>query len=316
MHACRAAVVAAVVVLVAALAPATAVAGDTTNPWLDRPVLHIAHQGGEREAPSNTLYALRTAVDKGADMLEIDVHAAADGELVVVHDDTVDRTTDGSGRVDDLTVEELKELDAAHWFAEGCGACPDADDHPYRGYATGDRPIPDDLNAEPNDFTIPTLREVLHRFPDQLINIEIKATVPDTTPYERELAALLDEFDRADDTIVASFSDTAMALFAKQRSAVSTAPGLLQIGTFVLAAQGPLPGVRLPGHHALQVPIAYEGIPIVSADFVADAHANGLAVHVWTISDPDEMRRLLDIGVDGIMTDRPSVLAEVLAEYD
>lgn len=186
------------------------------NPWLERRILNIAHQGGEIEAPSNTLYSLKTAQAKGSDVLEIDVHATADRELVVIHDSTVDRTTNGSGRVDAMSVEEIKKLDAAHWFVPGCGTCHDEPDPAYelRGYATGEKKLNGQMkDFEPNDFTVPTLREVLETFPNEFINIEIKATAPDTTPYEDILADLLAEFGRTSDTIVVSFLDHAIEKF-------------------------------------------------------------------------------------------------------
>jgi glycerophosphoryl diester phosphodiesterase len=287
------------------------------NPWLERRVLHIAHQGGEIEAPSNTLYALKTAKEKGADVLEVDVHATADRELVVIHDDTVDRTTNGSGRVDQLTLEELKALDAAHHFVPGCGTCHGRDPSEYtlRGYATGERELPPELaEFEPEDFTIPTLREVLETFPRDFVNIEIKATVPQTLPYERELAELLAEFGRTDDTIVVSFLDHATEAFKLHAPLVHTAVGTGQAGAFWAGAQGPLPGAPNPRYEALQVPVELNGIPVVTPEFVERAHANGLAVHVWTINDRPTMEWLIDIGVDGVMTDRPTLLEQVLGE--
>lgn len=284
------------------------------NPWTERRVLHIAHQGGELEAPSETLFALKTALEKGADVLEVDVHATADRELVVLHDATVDRTTNGEGRVDAMTLVGIKALDAAYWFVPGLNAARDQppDAYIHRGIATGDAPPPDGFT--PNDFTIPTLREVLETFPDILINIEIKATAPDTLPYEHLLADLLEAFDRGDDTIVVSFLDHATELFrAHNGGIVDTAVGTGEAALFWATAQGPGPGS--PSHHqALQVPIVFNGIPVVDEDFVARAHANGLAVHVWTVDDPDEMRWLIEIGVDGIMTASPTVLEQVLQE--
>src|SRR5918999_3789878 len=153
------------------------------NPWLERRVLNMAHQGGEIEAPSNTLFAFKTAKEKGADVLELDVHATADRELVVIHDATVDRTTNGTGRIDSMTLEQVKALDAAYWFVPDCGTCHGRpnDAYAYRGFATGARPMTRQL-AEfgPGDFKIPTLREVLEAFPRDFINIEIKATAPET----------------------------------------------------------------------------------------------------------------------------------------
>jgi glycerophosphoryl diester phosphodiesterase len=287
------------------------------NPWLERRVLNIAHQGGEIEAPSNTLYALKTARAKGSEVLEIDVHATKDGEIVVIHDTTVNRTTNGTGRVDALTLEEIKRLDAAHWFVPDCGTCRTrpAEQYTLRGLATGDAPMPEELEGfEPNDFTIPTLREVLETFPDDLINIEIKNTAPDTAPYEEALADLLAEFGRTDDTIVVSFLDNALELFKLHAPEVHTATATGQAAVFWASAQGPAPGLPNPRHKALQVPIQLNGIPVVNQDFVRRAQANGLAVHVWTINRREDMEWLLDLGVDGIMTDRPTLLEQVLVE--
>jgi glycerophosphoryl diester phosphodiesterase len=287
------------------------------NPWTERRILNIAHQGGEIEAPSNTLYALKTAKDKGADVLEIDVHATADGELVVIHDDTVDRTTDGTGRVDALTLEQVKQLDAAHWFVPGCGTCHGEAEAAYalRGYATGERKLKGKLRGYvPNDFTVPTLREVLQTFPDDFVNIEIKATAPQTAPYEQALASLLAEFGRTDDTIVVSFLDHAVEAFKVHAPDVHTATATGETALFWASAQGPLPGAPNPRYQALQVPMELNGIPVVTPEFVERAHANGLAVHVWTINDRTQMEALVAMGVDGIMTDRPTLLAEVLDE--
>ena len=309
----------AAVVLVLPLR-SVAVADDSdASAWLERRVLNIAHQGGEIEAPSNTLFAFKTAKEKGSDVLELDVHATADGELVVIHDATVDRTTNGEGRVDEMTVEEIKKLDAAHWFVPGCGTCAEKSEslYSYRGYATGERSIPRDLRRfEPNDFKIPTLREVLETFPKDLINIEIKATAPETTPYEEKLAALLKEFGRTDDTIVVSFLDHAVEMFKTFAPEVHTATGTGETGLFWASTQGPLPGTPSVRHQALQVPIVFNGVTVVTEEFVTEAHANGLAVHVWTINDPEEMHSLIEMGVDGIMTDRPAVLEKILGEHD
>lgn len=284
------------------------------NPWLARRVLNIAHQGGEDEAPSDTLFALKTAVAKGADMLEIDVHAAADGEIVVLHDPTVDRTTNGSGRVDDMTLAEIQTLDAAYWFVPGLGTVHNRPvaEYVYRGMATG--AVPPEPGFGPRDFTIPSLREVLATFPDVPINIEIKNTAPDTAPYERTIAALLAEFGRSDDVIVVSFLDQAIEQFKLWAPRVHTATATGQAAAFWASAQGPGPGSPNPRYVALQVPLTFQGVTVVTEDFVRDAHARGLAVHVWTIDDREQMEWLIDIGVDGIMTNLPTLLQQVLVE--
>lgn len=282
--------------------------------WMERRPLHIAHQGGENEVPSATMYALKTAIRKGADMLEVDVHVTADGELVVLHDTTVDRTTSGTGAVQDLPLAEIQKLDAAHWFVPGRNAVHDAaaGDYVLRGIRTGGKAPPP--GCTPDDFRVPTLREVLTEFPDVLMNIEIKNGPPQGTGYEEKLAAMLAEFGRGDDVIVASFIDSWTETFRAYNMDVSTSTGTGQTAVFKATTMELGPGSPTLLHDALQVPIEFEGVEVVNADFVADAHANGLAVHVWTIDDAATMHQLLDWGVDGIMTAEPTVLEQVLQE--
>lgn len=296
--------------LLAVAAPASA---QRANPWLGTGVLNIAHQGGELEAPSDTLYALKTAIAKGADMLELDVHLSADGQIVVIHDATVDATTNGTGSVEEMTVAEMKALDAAHWFVPGARTPHDrpAEAYPLRGIATGAKAPPEGYVA--NDFTIPTLEEVLKAFPDTRINIELKPTQRQTGAIERAAAALLAKYDRTDDVIVVSFTDNSTLLFKALAPEVHTATGTAQAALFWASHIGPLPGLPNPLNVALQVPMSL-GVPVMSEDFVDDAHANGLAVHVWTIDDEATMRQLIAWGVDGIMTDAPTLLERVLAE--
>jgi glycerophosphoryl diester phosphodiesterase len=282
------------------------------NPWLERRPLNIAHQGGEIEAPSNTLYAFKTALRKGADVLETDVHLTADGQVVAIHDETVDRTTNGTGSVEDKSVAQLKALDAAYWFVPGEGTTHEADRHDYvfRGVATRTRRPPRGFGA--NDFTIPTLEELLKTFPHTFINLELKPTARMTGRLEAEVARLLEKYGRTDDVIVVSFIDQSVEVFKALAPDVDTAAPTGQVAAFWASSQGPGTGTPNPQHVALQVPVFFQGIRVVSADFIADAHANRLAVHVWTINDPHEMSGLLAIGADGVMTDRPTVLERIL----
>jgi glycerophosphoryl diester phosphodiesterase len=282
--------------------------------WLERHPLNIAHQGGENEVPSATMYALKTAIRKGADMLELDVHVTSDGELVVLHDTTVDRTTEGSGAVQDMPLAEIQALDAAYWFVPGRNAVHDAQpgDYLLRGIRTGGKAPPPGCTSD--DFRIPTLREVLTEFPGVMMNIEIKNGPPQGTGYEQDLAAMLSEFGRGDDTIIASFVDTWTETFRAYNMDVSTSTGTGQTGVFKGTSLAVAPGAPTLMHEAFQVPLEFEGVPVVDADFVRDAHGNGMAVHVWTIDDAETMRMLLDLGVDGIMTAEPTVLEQVLQE--
>ena len=304
------------IVFVLAAAPAASAQLASDNPWLERRPLNIAHQGGEIEAASDTLYAFKTAAQKGADVIETDVHLTADERVVVLHDDTVDRTTNGTGSVEQMTLEQVKQLDAAHWFVEGEGTVHDpsrpAADFTWRGVATGERLPP--AGFESNDFKIPTLDEVLNAFPNTYLNIELKPTLAMTGRLEAAVAELLRAHRRSDDVIVVSFNDHSVASFKTFAPEVDTAPGTGQAAAFWSSSQGPAPGTPNPQHVALQVPEKFEAATVVSPDFVADAHANNLAVHVWTVNDAADMRRLLAWGVDGIMTDRPTLLEQVLAE--
>jgi glycerophosphoryl diester phosphodiesterase len=278
----------------------------------DRRPLNIAHRGGALEFPENTLFAYKQALAAGSHMLEMDLYETADGELVVIHDATVDRTTNGSGSVSSLTLAQLQALDAAHCYVPGAGSdcAHPGGEFPLRGIATGARSAPPGYTAE--DFRIPTLRRILEVFPRTLINIELKPDLGSTGSYEGKLAALLEEFGRGDDVIVASFQDWNSAIFKLAAPAVATAVPTGQVALNLLLGLGPLPGLTL-GHAAFQVPMAL-GIPVVTQDFVDDAHRHGLAVHVWTINDCPTMAALLHLGVDGIMTDAPSMLAQLLRQ--
>ncbi|HUZ09928.1 MAG TPA: glycerophosphodiester phosphodiesterase [Acidimicrobiales bacterium] len=272
------------------------------NPWLQRRVVAYAHQGGAWESPSSTLFAIGRALAAGATAIELDVHATADGELVVCHDATVDRTTDGTGAIADLTLARLRELDNAYWFMPGADATAGGarDDYPYRGRAPDDR-----------DFGIATLREVLERFPGVVLNLDIKRTAPLVAPYESALADLLALFDRTDDVIVASFLDAASDAFAARAPGVHTSAGAVATTAFWQAVQA---GTEPPATRsvALQVPERQGDLVVVDDRFVQAAHRRGLAVHVWTANDTASMQRLLELGVDGIMTDVPSRLVPVL----
>ena len=282
------------------------------NPWLERRPLNIAHQGGEIEAPSDTLYAFKRAERLGADVMEMDVHLTADGEVVALHDETVDRTTSGTGSVEDMTLAQAKRLDAAHWFVPGIGTTHDepAEAYTLRGVATGARRPPRRYSA--NDFTIPTLREMLDEFPDRLLNIELKPTQRQTGKLELAVADLLEEYGRTDDVIVVSFLDHSLELFKAIAPDVHTATATGNAAAFFATSQGPLPGAPNPRYVALQVPQVFNGVQVLSEDFIADAHANGFAVHPWTINDTAEMETLLDMGADGIMTDRPTELERII----
>lgn len=271
---------------------------------MERRVLNWAHQGGAREGPSSTLWAMRRALAAGAHAIELDVHATADGHVVVCHDPTVDRTTDGRGAIADLTLEEVQALDNAYWWVPGEVVAPGLPDseYPLRGQAVDDPSL-----------RIPTLDSVLEEFPGVFFNLDIKQTAPAVTAYEQKVADVLARHGRTDDVIVASFLDEATDAFCRIAPDACVSFGMNGTRDFFGAVrEGATPAVT--PHVALQVPPTVGDIELVTPEFVEAAHRHGIAVHVWTIDDAEEMRRLVAMGVDGVMTDQPSVLATVLDE--
>lgn len=265
----------------------------TGNPWVGRRVFGWAHQGGAKEGPPNTLWAMRRAREAGAHGLEVDVHRTADGVLVVAHDDELRRMTGAPGRIATSTLEELRGLDAAHnWQPEP------GEEFPLRH--TGPGPVDPELR-------IPTLEEVLDAFPGVPFTIEIKqraAAAP--------LAELLERIDRPD-VIVVSIRPAAMSIFRRRAPSVPIAPGPVALVLFWLFSRIGI-GLPLRGCVAVQVPLRLWAKRVTDRRLVRAAHRRHLAVHVWTLDEPAEMRAAVELGADGIMTDRPTVLAGVLAE--
>ncbi|WP_346117338.1 glycerophosphodiester phosphodiesterase [Micromonospora coerulea] len=315
---------ASLTVLALAAAPGSpAQAGDTSqpggssNPWLDTRFLHIAHQGGESEAPSNTMYAYRRAVVGGADMLELDVHSTADDVLVAIHDATADRTTNGTGSIRDMTYREVRRLDAAYNFVPGRNALPGLppESYPLRGIRTHDRTPPRGYQA--NDFSIPSLHQVLTTFRDVPISIEIKGTNDaDTESFlhnARLLATLLKQTHRTQNMIVTSFNDLSVAEFHRLAPEVALAPGMAGLTNYFLAGVPPIDGTV-----ALQVPVQFQGIPVATPAFIARAHADGYAVHVWfsgtAPEDEPTYNALIDACADGLMSSWPTLLERILNE--
>ena len=277
----------------------------TENPWLERRVIAYAHQGGAREAPSSTLWAISRAVSLGAPAIELDVHATSDRQLVVCHDATLHRTTNGCGEIAHHSLAELAELDNAYWFVEGEEVVHDrpVEQYALRGRAPGDR-----------RFGVASLAEVLETFPGVVLNLDIKQTAPEVEPYEQLLAELLRAHERRDDVIVASFNDAATDAFSASAPEIPTSAGTSATAAFYYAARSGAPAPESATRHvALQVPANHGDITVVDEQFVEAAHRAGLAVHVWTIDEAAEMERLLELGVDGLITDRPSVLVPMLA---
>jgi glycerophosphoryl diester phosphodiesterase len=312
-------VIRALLAVVALLVVAAPGAGAATNPWIEKTPLDIAHQGGEDEFPSNTMYAFKRSLQVGADMLELDVGVTRDGQVVVMHDTTVDRTTNGHGTVASLTFKQLRRLDAAYWFSGASNAY--RHDRPrsayrLRGVATGRRKPPKGFTAA--DFRVPTLTEVLRAFPHTPINVEIKGrtkaeAVAEYLTNADALARTL-RSTRRRDVIVVSFKQEAVDRFHQLVPALPVAPGIGGAANWLLGGKSPGDGVV-----AFQLPITYQlggqTLQITTKDNVARAHSEGYAWHTWLSDDgesPAIWGSLLDMGVDGVMTAKPKAFAALL----
>jgi glycerophosphoryl diester phosphodiesterase len=309
----------ALLAVVALLVVAPAAAEAATNPWIEKTPLDIAHQGGEDEFPSNTMYAFKRSLQVGADMLELDVGVTRDGQVVVMHDTTVDRTTNGHGTVASFTLKQLRRLDAAYWFSGGANAYRhDRARTAYRlrGVATGRRRPPKGFTAA--DFRVPTLSEVLRAFPHTPINVEIKGrtkteALPEYLTNADALARTLKSTKRRD-VIVVSFKQEAVDRFHQLVPALPVAPGIGGAANWLLGGKSPGDGVV-----AFQLPITYQlggqTLQITTKDNVARAHNEGYAWHTWLSDDgesPTIWGSLLDMGVDGVMTAKPKEFAALL----
>jgi glycerophosphoryl diester phosphodiesterase len=307
----------ALAVVLALGVPCTA--GAASNPWLGQRVLNFAHQGGEDELPSNTMYALRTSLRQGADALELDVGATKDGRLLVMHDNAVNRTTNGTGSISDMTLAQVRSLDAAYWFVPGRNAVHGlrASRYPLRGVRTGTRRPPEGFARD--DFRIPTLDEVLRAFRHTPINVEIKGRDgSDLAVYLRtaELLGRLLAPTKRSDVIVTSFEQKAIDRFHELAPRIPLAPGIAGAANFILSNGSPGPNVV-----AFQVPITFQvgatKLEITTPDFVRRAHEAGYAVHVWLSNDTEDAatyRRLLAMCVDGIMAATPNRLEALLEQ--
>ncbi|HUW01093.1 MAG TPA: glycerophosphodiester phosphodiesterase [Acidimicrobiales bacterium] len=243
-----------------------------TKPFLDhRSPIPFAHRGGASAAPENTLAAFQYAVDEGYTYVETDVHATADGVLIAFHDDRLDRVTDRTGLIAELSWREVREA-----------------------RVDGSEPIP-------------LFEELLTTWPDLRVNVDPKA--------DRSVEPLIEVIGRTgalDRVCVGAFSDRRIDRIRDALGGdLCTGMGPRQVAKLAAAATG-VPFLGRFRSDCAQVPVKQGPLPLVTRRFIETAHDHGVAVHVWTIDDAPEMERLLDLGVDGIMTDRPSVLREVL----
>ncbi|MBM4313208.1 MAG: glycerophosphodiester phosphodiesterase [Deltaproteobacteria bacterium] len=242
------------------------------------PVFVTAHRGFSGKAPENTLAAFREAIDAGCDMVELDVHLSRDNRVVVIHDDTLERTTSGRGHVADRTYAELKQLDAGSWFESR-------------------------FSGEP----IPALTEVLSLARGRiLVNIELKKgkyspytmeALADLTLREVEIAGMLDQ------VLFSSFEPSAIDRIREKNPLLPVALITNKPWSTPEEAGG---GKRYPTLNCR--------ITVLNENNVHLAHAKGIRIHAWTVNDTAEMRKAIALGVDGIITNHPDRLIHLLKE--
>lgn len=249
----------------------------------------FAHRGSSGTHPENTLEAFRAGLEAGAERLELDIHASSDGVLVVAHDETLDRMTSGRGPVAALSYEELRQLDAGVGFVDESGARP---------FAGG-------------SIRIPSLEQVLAEFPGVPLNIEIKQVKP---AIEQAVLDLLDRFNARQQVVVASHDPRPMERIRELAPDLHSGMSAAEVATFVSLHQSSVFESYRPQSAVMQIPVAHEGIELATAAMVDAAHRLGLEVHVWTINDPEEVRDLLELGVDGIMSDYPAMAYKVFQD--
>jgi glycerophosphoryl diester phosphodiesterase len=236
-----------------------------------------AHRGASGHAPQNTLAAFLLAAEMGADGIELDVHFSRDGEAVVIHDDTVDATTDGCGRVRDLTLAELQSLDAGGWFDE---------------QFAGER--------------IPTLEQVFEQVGHRLlINVEIKVEAGyHPVDQEAETVRLIEDHQLVDRVIISSFSPSSLRRVHRLNPNIALG--------FLYARPEPALLPRVLEWFGTAHQAVHPGLSMVDAQYVRRAHRWGKRINVWTVNEEHDMRRMRDLGVDGIITNYPDVLCQVL----
>jgi len=250
--------------------------------------LVIAHRGGRSLGPENTIYTFRQAIDLGTDVLEMDLQTTGDGALVILHDREVNRTTNGRGAVDGFTLSELSKLDAGfRWAPENSESFPLRD----------------------KGITIPTLPEVFKAFPDMRMNIEIKSSQVTTI---QNLCRTIRDHGMSEKVMVACFDAGKLGEFRSVCPEVATSAGASEAMMFYWLQMARLESAYSPSAQALQIPEAYRDNRIATRRFIDAAHARNMRVHIWTVNDIESMQRLMELGVDGIMTDYPERLVKIL----
>ncbi len=252
------------------------------------PPIILAHRAGAVIVPENTIQGWSQVREKYAPQVwELDIWLSADDSLMVFHDKIVDRVTDGTGTLKELSYEQLRQLDAAYWFDPAGDST-----FPYRG----------------KGFKIPTLGEVLDSFPTDFFNVEVKDS---TTDIVFKLVDLLKKKGAEDKVLIASEHTEILECFRDLAPNIATSGSADEIRPLVIWGKLGLAFLPAAPMQVVQVPEYAGATHVVTSAFVKQCHSRGILVHVWTINDSKTMRKLLELGVDGIITDRPDIALKV-----
>ena len=306
------------------LPPATTLAATTTSATpskartikdllaLKRPIV-LAHAGGEDQFPHSTLFAHGESMKAKVDMLDLDVQLTKDNVLVVQHDDTVDRQTEASAKVADLTFEQINALDNAYWFTADC-VCRDKPEaaYIYRGIRTGTKPVP--VGYTPNDFAVIRFSDLAKRYPTAPLNIEIKGSGAAAFPAAAVLAKELADLGRLDSAVVTSFDDTVVDEFRRLSPTVELTPGLTASAGWILNRTPLEHGMRI-----LQLPPEFNKIQVLSAANVSASTAAGYPIWVWPnqreLENKDSYLQFLKDGITGLNANFPSQGVDAVAAF-
>ena len=280
----------AIVVVVARFLPGLPVAPE--HAFFNSSRLDVAvHGGGMAEAPQNSWQAFARADQLGVDVFELDVHLSRDGQLVVIHDDTLERTTNGTGYVRDRDLASLQQLDAGYWTT--------TTEHPHGAYP-----------FRGQGYRLASLAELFARYPQRRFIVELK---PDALQPAEVLCRLIGEQAMVERVMVGSFYDAPLQHFRQLCPQVATSASQAEVMQFFVAQKFGLSHLLTAPIQALVVPVQYYGLTVVTPGFVAAAHARGIKVYVRTVNREAQMQRLMGLGVDGLVTDYPDRLLQLLS---
>ena len=249
----------------------------------------VAHRGDSEFYPENTLPAFLSAVELGVDVIETDVHLTKDGRIVIWHDPTLERNTDGNGRIEDHTYDELMKYDAGYTFTK------DGKTYPFRG----------------KGIRLMLLDEALKACPESRFNIDLKSK--DDKIVDEYISVI--RGNHAENRIcTASFHLQNLKKLRRLAPDFLTSLSTLEVAPIVLRKKLHILPSSIGNTPIFQIPTAMYGIKLIDERFVKEMHKRGATIMVWTINDENEMKRLFNLGVDTIMTDNPRLLIKTADE--